>query len=282
MRVIRLKKQLSTLTSSYKKEGKTIGFVPTMGALHNGHLSLIHAANAQCDLVVVSIFVNPTQFDNPEDLEKYPRTIETDLVLLEQTFPEVIVFNPTASEVYGSSVITQKFDFGNLALPMEGKHRIGHFDGVATVLQLLFEIVRPQKAFFGEKDFQQLLIARKMVAITGQPVEIIACPIEREPNGLARSSRNERLSTSQRTEATFIYRILQQAKAYFGTKSATFITNWAQDQFAKNPHLELEYFEIANAETLQPLEEKTKNVPYRAFIAAYAGKVRLIDNIALN
>lgn len=282
MRVIRLKKQLSTLTSSYKEGGKTIGFVPTMGALHSGHLSLIQAAHAQCDIVVVSIFVNPTQFDNPEDLKKYPRTIETDLALLEQTFPEVIAFNPTASEVYGSTVTLQKFNFGDLALQMEGKHRIGHFDGVATVLNLLFEIVRPRKAFFGEKDFQQLLIAKKMVVITGQPVEIVACPIEREPNGLARSSRNERLSTSQRSEAGFIYKVLQQAKAYFGTKNATFIISWAQDQFDKNPYLELEYFEIADAETLQPVQEKTSNTTYRAFIAAYAGKVRLIDNIALN
>lgn len=282
MQVINQKNQLETIISSHKASGKTIGFVPTMGALHSGHLSLVKNAFEHCEIVVVSIFVNPTQFDNPEDLEKYPRSLENDLQLLKECSPEIVVFTPSPTEVYNGTVFTKKFDFGPLEQYMEGKHRTGHFDGVGTVLSLLFSMVRPDKAFFGEKDFQQLLIVKKLIEITGEPLEIIACPIARESNGLAKSSRNERLTEIQRSEAAFIYKTLQKAKEDFGTKSANDISKWVHHQFDKNPYLKLEYFEIADAKTLKPVGEKNENTSCRAFIAAYAGEIRLIDNIALN
>lgn len=282
MQIINQKKIIPEWVTTLKSEGKSIGLVPTMGALHEGHLSLVEEACAQCDVVTVSIFVNPTQFDNPADLEKYPRSLETDVALLQKAFPQCVVFAPSAMEMYEGNISTRHFDFGPLENVMEGKYRKGHFDGVGTILQLLFDIVRPEKAFFGEKDFQQLQIVRKLVEITAQPVEIIGCPIEREPNGLARSSRNERLTDFQREEAAFIYQTLQKTKEDFGTKSATFIGNWVHEQFDKNPALTLEYFEIVETDTLKSIEQKKENTSYRAFIAAYLGEVRLIDNIALN
>lgn len=282
MQVTSQKKQLSALIAAHKKTNQVIGFIPTMGALHAGHLSLIKNAYTQSDVVVVSIFVNPTQFDNATDLKKYPRALDKDLELLKKHYPKVIVFSPSAEEVYNGAIFSKTFDFGSLENYMEGKHRTGHFDGVGTVLNLLFEIVQPEKAFFGEKDFQQLLIVKKLVSITGQHVEIIGCPIAREPSGLARSSRNERLTETQRTAAASIYKILQKAKEYFGIESVDFITHWVQDQFKKNMNLSLEYFEIADAKTLKPFDKKDNSSSYRAFISAYAGEIRLIDNIALN
>ncbi|PZD78979.1 pantoate--beta-alanine ligase [Mesonia sp. K7] len=266
-----------------KRENNTIGFVPTMGALHNGHLSLVEEAYKQCDLVVVSIFVNPTQFDNPEDLEKYPKTLQKDKELLEESFREIIIYAPAVVDVYPEKVVSQQFDFGELETKMEGKYRSGHFDGVGTIVKKLFEIVEPHKAFFGKKDYQQYLIIKKLVEVTKLPVEIIGCPIKREENGLARSSRNERLSSTERKEATFIYQTLQQVKSEFGIKSAKEIIENVKKAFEKHQIFELEYFEIANAENLNPLVSKPKkNTKYRAFIAAYLGKIRLIDNIALN
>ncbi|HET8837820.1 MAG TPA: pantoate--beta-alanine ligase [Flavobacteriaceae bacterium] len=282
MQIINQKTELSRLISSYKKKGMCIGFVPTLGALHEGHLSLVKTAYENCEVVVISIFVNPTQFDNPSDLEKYPKILEKDLHLLENSFPKSIVFAPSTSEIYGKNILTQKFDFGFLENEMEGKYRTGHFDGVATVLQILFDIVKPDKAFFGEKDFQQLQIVRKLVEITKQPVEIIGCAIAREPSGLAMSSRNERLRPIEREKAAFLHEILQQAKADFGTKSADDITQWALNQFEGNNQIRLEYFEIADVETLKTVKEKQNGKKYRAFVAAYVGDVRLIDNIALN
>lgn len=282
MQIINQKRELSTLISSYKKKGMTIGFVPTLGALHAGHLSLLKEAYQHSDVVVVSIFVNPTQFDNSSDLKKYPKLLEKDLQLLEASFPESIVFAPSTSEIYGEKIVAQKFDFGLLEQEMEGKHRSGHFDGVATVVQILFDIVRPDKAFFGEKDFQQLQIVRKLVEITNQPVEIIGCPIVREPSGLAMSSRNERLLPIERERAAFLHKILLQAKAAFGTKSADDITQCTRKHFEDNSHIKLEYFEIADVETLKNAKEKESGKKYRAFVAAYIGDVRLIDNIALN
>lgn len=282
MQVVTHKSELSHLVSVSKKAGKSIGFVPTMGALHRGHLTLVEEAVSQCDVVVVSIFVNPAQFNNPEDLKKYPRSLENDLKLLAESCPPAIVFVPSAEEVYGKTISMQHFDFGLLAKVMEGKYRTGHFDGVGTVLKLFFDIVKPDKAFFGEKDFQQLQIVRKLVETTRQPLQIVGCPISREPNGLARSSRNERLTAEQRGKAAFINQTLQGAKNHFGTKSATFVAEWVEDQFAKNQDLKLEYFEIADSETLKPIEQKEEGRFYRAFVAAYLNDVRLIDNIALN
>ena len=263
------------------KNKTTIGFVPTMGALHEGHLSLIKRAKKENNFIVVSIFVNPTQFDKQEDLDQYPRTLEKDLELL-KTVDCDAVFVPDTNDIYNNQILAVDFDFGGLEFEMEGKHRIGHFNGVGTIVQKLFDIVKPNKAYFGEKDFQQLQIIRNMVKKNHIPVEIIGCKIFREKDGLAMSSRNVRLSEDQRKMAPFIFKILKKAKEKFKDNSISEVITWVQKEFENNSILKLEYFEIANIETLKPTKRKSKKVKYRGFIAAFAGNVRLIDNIALN
>ncbi|QYA24621.1 pantoate--beta-alanine ligase [Gramella sp. MT6] len=282
MQIFREKEPLIQAIQKIKSEGKSVGLVPTMGALHEGHLSLVSNALKDSDQVVVSIFVNPTQFNNPEDLEKYPRNLEKDLDLLKTEPGDIWVFTPTANELYGEQVLSESFDFEGLESVMEGKFRNGHFDGVGTVVKRLFEIITPDKAFFGEKDFQQLQIVRKLTEKTGLPVEIVGCPILREDSGLARSSRNERLSSQNRKEAAFIYETLKEVEKLFGTESADYISKWVENRFKDHPYLELEYFEIADSKTLKKITEKEKGNNYRAFIAVYADEIRLIDNIALN
>ena len=282
MQILKEKQSLKEQIQAYKKDGLSVGFVPTMGALHQGHISLIDKALSLCDKVVVSIFVNPTQFENPDDLEKYPRNLEEDVQRIKALSEEVIIFSPAANEIYGSQIVSEEFSFDGLEHEMEGKFRKGHFNGVGTIVKKLFEMVQPDKAFFGEKDFQQLQIIKKLVEKHQLQVEIIGCPIDREISGLARSSRNERLSAEQRQKAAVIYKILQQAQKDFGTKSASELTSWVIDRFRQEPTLELEYFEIANADTLKSVVEKKEGEKYRAFIAAYSGDIRLIDNIALN
>lgn len=262
------------------KSGTSIGFVPTMGALHEGHLSLVEKAKNENDIVVVSIFVNPTQFDNADDLKNYPKTIDKDLSLLKSTNCD-IVFTPTPEEIYANNIQSQSFDFDGLEFQMEGKFREGHFNGVGTIVERLFEIVKPNKAYFGEKDFQQIQIIRKMVEKRNLPVKIIACPIHREKDGLAMSSRNIRLTKEQRVSAPFIYKTLKQAKAEFGTKNALEVVKWVENEFKNHPLFNLEYFEIADEDTLLPVETKNSTKKYRAFIAVFAGKIRLIDNISL-
>ncbi len=262
------------------KQNNSIGFVPTMGALHAGHISLIKRAKRENDLNVTSIFVNPTQFDKEEDLIKYPKTLKSDLEKL-QGYCD-IVFAPSVEEIYPEVVTSKKFNFNGLDKTMEGAFRIGHFDGVGTVVKRLFEIVEPTKAYFGEKDFQQLTIIKKMVELEGMSVEIIDCPIEREKDGLAMSSRNQRLSPDQRKEAPLIYKTLQRAQAMFHENEISSIRKMVEDTFKDNQVLKLEYFEIADIETLQPTDQKMDKKTYRAFIAVFADTVRLIDNIALN
>lgn len=282
MQIFREKPPLQREISSLKKEGNSIGFVPTMGALHLGHLSLVKQASSLCDTVVVSIFINPTQFDNPADLRDYPRTLENDISLLENLKLNLIVFAPNAYELYGDKVEAEHLIFDGLENEMEGKFRTGHFNGVGTVVKKFFEIVQPDKAFFGEKDYQQLQIIKKLTEKYSLPVEIIGCPIDREITGLARSSRNERLSPEVRKDASFIFDTLKKVKEKFGTDSAKNINQWVKDQFKAHPVLKLEYFEIADVASLKTAEEKKDGVRYRAFIAAFAGDVRLIDNIELN
>ena len=262
------------------KNETTVGFVPTMGALHQGHLSLIARAKKENDIVVVSIFVNPTQFDKKEDLVNYPKTIDTDLSLLKSVDCD-IVFTPTAEEVYANNIQSTSFNFEGLEHQMEGKFRTGHFDGVGTIVKRLFDIVKPTKAYFGEKDFQQLQIIRSMVKQQQVPIEIIGCDIYREDDGLAMSSRNTRLTKQHRTISPFIYKTLKQAKIEFGTKNALKVIDWVKNEFKKQPLLELEYFEIADEETLKPIESRNSTQKYRAFIAVFAGEIRLIDNISL-
>ncbi|MEM1003462.1 MAG: pantoate--beta-alanine ligase, partial [Bacteroidota bacterium] len=253
------------------------------GALHSGHASLGKKCAKENDIIVVSIFVNPTQFNNPEDLDKYPRNLERDLDFLSKLSNKpLLVFAPEVEEVYSTDVESENFDFKGLELEMEGKFRPGHFDGVATIVSKLFKIVKPSNAYFGEKDYQQLLIIDKMVESLELPVKIVPCEIYREKDGLAMSSRNERLTSEQRNVASLIYKVLRTAKNGFGIDNVTLISEWVKDQFNSEPLLELEYFTMAEAATLKPVKTKEANKRYRAFIAAYAGDVRLIDNMALN
>ena len=283
MRVYTSKSELSTFIIKECNTSFSLGFVPTMGALHAGHLTLVKAAIAKNTLVVVSIFVNPTQFDNPNDLSTYPRTLSEDIQLLETlSKTQILVYAPTVDDIYGSQIIAERFDFGGLEFQMEGKFRTGHFDGVGTIVKRLFEIVKPNFAYFGEKDFQQLQIIRKMVEITQLPVTIIGCPIEREPNGLAMSSRNSRLSAEEKEAAALIYQTLQIIKEKFKSKNHTDISDWVSKQFSNHPLFKLEYFQISESENLAPIYQKNQTKTYRAFIAVFAADVRLIDNIALN
>ena len=274
------KHPLKVYLSKRKAQNKKIGFVPTMGALHKGHLSLIEKAKQKNDIVVVSIFVNPTQFDKQEDLVNYPKTLENDIKLLESISCDVL-FHPSVKEIYGENTISEKFNFDGLELLMEGKFREGHFDGVGTIVKTLFEIVAPDKAYFGQKDFQQLQIIKKMVKKNRLPVKVKGCKIFRENDGLAMSSRNARLTEAHRNAAPFIYKTLKKVSKKFGTENASNLTKWIENQFKKHPLLDLEYFTIAEEKSLETIKNKESNKKYRAFIAVFAGKIRLIDNIRL-
>ncbi|KAB5483541.1 MULTISPECIES: pantoate--beta-alanine ligase [Flagellimonas] len=282
MHVFDHKKELVSFLEGERKKNRTIGLVPTMGALHKGHVSLVEKALSENDLAVVSIFVNPTQFDKKDDLEKYPRSLQRDMELLQRESDQIVIFAPSTEEVYGKSVKSQSYNFDGLDKVMEGEFRAGHFNGVGTIVELLLRTVSPDRAYFGEKDFQQLQIIRKMVQIKKLPYAIVGCPIEREPNGLAKSSRNERLSETTKEEAGFIHQTLLTARSKFGTESASGIRQWVKSEFEKNPVFSLEYFEIADEDTLTPMLKKQGDQKYRAFIAVYADGVRLIDNLRLN
>lgn len=282
MHVYTNRPEISAAVAKHKKNGAKIGFVPTMGALHRGHASLFNFALKNCDIVVVSIFVNPTQFNNPKDFETYPRDLQADLEFLESVNPELLVFAPSTTTIYGTNVESINYSFDGLNQVMEGAFRPGHFEGVATVLKYLFEIVNPHFAFFGEKDYQQLQIVNKLVEIEALSVQIIGCPISRHDDGLAESSRNTRLSQDKRDASPFIYKTLMQAKELFNDQTVDEVQEFVKDQFKDNEHLQLEYFEIANASTLAHANTKIESEKYRGFIAVFAGEVRLIDNIALN
>jgi len=273
---------ISSVIAQLKSQQKKIGMVPTMGALHYGHMSLVKKALEENDKIVVSIFVNPTQFNSSEDLKKYPRTLERDIELLKTVSNDIIIYAPTIDDIYQGDTKSQHFDFDGLEFEMEGMFREGHFDGVGTIVKYLLEIVKPDNAYFGEKDFQQLMIIKKLVSKYQIPVNVIGCKIYRETSGLAMSSRNERLSPDYKVEAPFIYKILKAAEKQFDTKSANKITEWVETQFLKNDLLELEYFIIADIKTLKKVKRKSSKKKYRAFLAAYADDIRLIDNIALN
>ncbi|CEN35076.1 pantoate--beta-alanine ligase [Capnocytophaga cynodegmi] len=281
MEIYTQQEKLKNTISTYKKSGKSIGFVPTMGALHEGHLSLIYKSLSENDVTVVSIFVNPTQFNNAEDLDKYPRTLEADVEKIKKVSEEVIVYAPSVEDVYDKDVVSEKFNFEGLDKVMEGKFRPGHFDGVGTVVKKLFQIVTPDKAYFGEKDYQQLLIIKKMVAQTKLPVDVIGCPIVRDERGLALSSRNQRLSEDRREEAAYIYQVLQEVRNQFSTKNPIEIEKWVKQQFEIKKDFELEYFSIAEADTLTEIAEKESGKKYRAFVVVYVDGIRLIDNLEM-
>ncbi len=271
--------EINASVSSLKKEGKTIGFVPTMGALHEGHLELVRKAGQENDVVVVSIFVNPIQFNNPEDLDKYPRTLPADMEKLAST-PCAIVFAPPAEEMYPEPDTTE-FDFGMLDKVMEGQFRPGHFRGVGIVVKKLLEIITPDKAYFGEKDYQQLAIIRFMVKSQKIPAQIVACPIVREADGLAMSSRNARLSPGEREIAPAIYEALCKVKENFSWFTPDGLGKMLIGELEQNPSFRVEYAQVADAVTLLPFDDWEDAESAILCIAVQLGTVRLIDNILL-
>lgn len=277
MQVLNTKNELVNLISSLKKEGKVIGFVPTMGALHEGHLSLVRECKKNSDVTVVSIFVNPTQFNDPEDLKRYPRNLEKDVELL-RTVKCDIVFAPSVAEIYPEPD-TRKFNFGYLESVMEGAQRPGHFNGVGQVVSRLFDLVRPDKAFFGMKDFQQVAIIKNMVKQLKYNIEIIPCPIIREESGLARSSRNALLDEDHRKNAPHIYATLKKARTLTSEMGVKELKEWIANEINSNPFLETEYVEIVDDTTLKVIENWSEPGIKVACVAVYAGKIRLIDNI---
>lgn len=279
MKVLKSKKTLIDYVERQREMGKKIGFAPTMGALHQGHLSLYKAAKKENDEVISSIFVNPTQFNNPDDFQKYPKTLDKDLELLEKAGVDA-VYVPNVEEMYPDGLNSKKYNFDGLENEMEGKYRPGHFDGVGTIVEELFRQVQPHNAYFGEKDYQQLAIIKKMVEKTKLPVKIHGVPTLREEDGLAMSSRNVRLTETQRKEATIIYETLTKVKEWFKVISLEEIKQRVTDIF-RNSNFELEYFVIADEETLKEANAIDEDKEYRAFIVAYADTVRLIDNMHL-
>jgi pantoate--beta-alanine ligase len=277
MKVFNTIKELKYELGLLANKGNMVGFVPTMGALHSGHLNLMSRAKRENDTVVVSIFVNPTQFNNPNDLRNYPRTLEEDIEKCTKVGVD-IVFAPEVEEVYPSPD-TRVFDFGDLDKVMEGEHRPGHFNGVAQVVSKLFDIVKPTRAYFGQKDFQQLAIIRKMVLDLSLDVEIVACPTVREEDGLAMSSRNALLSEEQRESAPLISKTLFEARNKKGEKSVKGMMEWVIESINRNPLLKVEYFILANAETLQPISHWDESKEIIGCIAVQVGQVRLIDNV---
>lgn len=269
--------ETKTYLQSQRNNGKTIGFVPTMGALHEGHLELMRRAKKENDILVVSIFVNPIQFNNPEDLKKYPRDLQKDIDQLKQVNCDILV-SPEVDEMYPEPV-SKKYYFGPLEAVMEGAFRDGHFNGVAVVVKKLFDIIQPDKAYFGEKDFQQLAIIQRLTEIEELQTKIIPCPIVREKDGLAMSSRNARLKDHERKIAPFIYQTLLEAKKKSKTMSPAEVRLWVGNMFADQTEFDLEYFEIADAKSLQPINGWANNAGVVGFIAAHLGNVRLIDNM---
>ncbi|MEN8201231.1 MAG: pantoate--beta-alanine ligase [Bacteroidota bacterium] len=277
MKVYRTKSELSGHLSLLHSTHKRIGLVPTMGALHPGHASLVKIAMEENDVVVVSIFVNPTQFNDPSDLEHYPRTLEPDLVLLEELGVD-LVFVPSAEEMYPDEV-EHSFDLGGLDQVMEGKQRKGHFKGVARIVSKLFLICDPHRAYFGQKDFQQLVIVRRLVEIMHMDIRIVACPIIREADGLAMSSRNVKLNAGDRKLAPFIYATLKETAKKKGRYSPAKIKTWVIKRFEEQPDMKLEYFEIVEDKELRPVMDWQEKVNKVGCIAVQLSGVRLIDNL---
>ena len=272
--------ELQNYLMEVKTKGLSLGFVPTMGALHQGHISLIESSKSQCDITICSIFVNPRQFNDQSDLKRYPRTPEKDSELLEKADCSVL-FLPSVEEIYPANTI-EKYDFGHLDSILEAKYRPGHFNGVAQVLKRFFELIQPTKAFFGIKDYQQVMIVKALVQKFLIPVEIISCPILREPDGLAMSSRNTLLNSEERKTAALIPRILTEARNMLThgatiAKTKQFVTN----EVGKYPSMQLDYFDICIPDTLLPSKNKKKGQNHVLLIALYVGKIRLIDNYLL-
>ena len=266
--------ELLSCVDTFKREGKTIGLLPTMGALHEGHLSLAKRAKEENDVLICSVFVNPIQFNNKEDLEKYPRDLEADVALLDGIGCDV-VFAPSAEEVYAEEP-TEKYSFGALEQVLEGPQRPGHFNGVATIVHKLFKWARPDRAYFGEKDYQQIAIVKDLVRQFSIPVQIVECPIYRDADGLATSSRNRRLSAKARKIAPKIHEILLKSATLAKDMSYSQIKSYVEGEFAMRKDFELEYFEVVDAKTLQPIRRSSENGAVGC-VAVWLDGVRLID-----
>ena len=279
MQIIETVSELLTYVERAKEKGLKTGLVPTMGALHQGHLSLVKRSVEDNDATIVSLFVNPVQFNNPDDLASYPRQPEEDFKLLAQNGVD-IVFAPTVDEIYPEGFDRKrKFELGKVAEVMEGKYRPGHFQGVALVVNRLFQLCRPTRAYFGKKDFQQIAVIREMVRTEGLDVEIVPCPIVREDNGLALSSRNMLLSKEEREKASIIHQTLAESVEKIQDTSVEDVKKMVQDRLNDLPGFKVEYFEIVDAETLLPVESWDEAKEVVGCITVYVGKIRLIDNI---
>lgn len=276
MKITRTIQEAKEILDNVRGKGLSIGFVPTMGALHEGHLELIRRVLKDNDYVAVSIFVNPIQFNQQEDYKSYPRNLEKDIKQLEETGCDLL-FNPDEKEMYPEPDRT-KYDFGRLEQLMEGEYRPGHFNGVAIVVKKLFDIIEPHKAYFGQKDFQQLKIIEALVKKHGLPINIIPCPTFREADGLAMSSRNKLLTAEQREIASVIYQTLKMVKEKVFHEPVEEIKKWAVKNINNYKLFNVEYFEIADYETLMPVDKLEKGKKYVVCVAAYLGRVRLIDN----
>jgi pantoate--beta-alanine ligase len=277
LKIFTTKKELQQYLLQIKSLHKTIGLVPTMGALHNGHILLIEQAQRNNDVVVCSIFVNPTQFNDPKDLEKYPRTIEADIALLEQVNCDIL-FSPPVSEIYDDNE-QWHLEIGPMEQLLEGKSRPGHYQGVTQVVSKLFNIVNPDTAFFGQKDYQQFSVISKMVEILKMPVQLVMCPIKREADGLAMSSRNIHLTSTDRQHSLILSRTLNWVKENFNRSEISQLKQNAELMISAEEDVELDYFEIADGETLLTANEDSTTIV--ALVAAKVGKTRLIDNIIL-
>ena len=282
MEIFKTKKTLLDYIERQKEMGKKIGFAPTMGALHPGHISLYEAARKENDLVISSIFVNPTQFNNASDLEKYPRTIEKDIEILEKSALVDAVYIPEVTDIYPEGLKSKEYNFDGLENEMEGKFRPGHFNGVGTVVEELFRQVKPDNAYFGDKDYQQLAIIKKLGEKLNLPIKIHGVPIYREKNGLAMSSRNKRLDHEQCEAAKVIYETLVKVNDWFRIITVSEIYQRVKDIFENQRGMVLEYFEIADEATLKETDFFYKDRNYRAFIVVFVGDVRLIDNMHLD
>lgn len=271
--------ELQGYLSQIKAQNKTIGFVPTMGALHKGHLSLITASKSQCDYTVCSVFVNPTQFNNKSDLEKYPRMPEKDARLLESVYCDAL-FMPSVEEVYSGNE-KAVFEFGYLDKILEGEHRPGHFNGVAQVVKRLFEIVMPHKVFLGSKDYQQVMIIKELAKQMNSTIEIVSCPILREPDGLAMSSRNTLLSKEERKTAGLVPVMMQEAKQIALARGIEAAKLYVNEKIKENPTMKLDYYEVCDAD-LKIVSELKPGKKAISLIALFVGKIRLIDNLILN
>lgn len=264
-----------------RKKGNRIGFVPTMGALHEGHLSLVKRGKSDCDIVVTSVFVNPTQFNESSDLENYPRDIEKDSALLEKVDCDVL-FIPRVEDMYSDGSVTAKnYDYGLLTEVMEAEKRPGHFDGVITIVRKFLQLIEPDCAFFGQKDYQQLAVVRHMVRVENLPTTIVGCEIMREEDGVAMSSRNTRLNAEERVAAKLLSKILYKIPDLKKTMTLEEAQEWVQNQFDNEPLVKLEYFCLADAQTLKPCESWRDAFETVCCIAAFVGEIRLIDNLII-